>query len=139
MVHLTSSGRPISSSATTATDATPLVITTIIPAGSLNLDPGADFQPSFRREFTAGQTSSRFSRIMSDWKEKSLRLAMEVKGSQLGFISLFMIDGTSQRPMSNAEIEQPLTSIEAIIKSGLRISPSDSGSVLSPPSTSVAF
>ena len=98
MVPLNLSGRPISSSVATATDATPPVIDTFIPAGSLNLDPGADLQLSSRREFPEGQ---RFSVIMSD-------------------------DGTSPRPMSNAELEHSLSSIEAIIKSGLRISPSDS-------------
>lgn len=97
-VPLILTGRPISSSVATATDATPLIIDTFIPTGSLNLDPGADLQLLSRRGFPEGQ---RFSAVMSD-------------------------DGTSPRPISNAELEHSLRSIEAIVKSGLRISPSDS-------------
>lgn len=97
-VPLILTGRPISSSVATATDATPLIIDTFIPTGSLNLGPGADLQLSSRRGFPEGQ---RFSAVMSD-------------------------DGTSPCPISNAELEHSLRSIEAIVKSGLRISPSDS-------------
>ena len=92
--HLTSSGRHNCSSTAAATAPT---IDTVIPAGSLDLDPHTVWQLSSRHILPEGQ---RFSVIMSD--------------------------GTSARPMSNAELASSLSSIEAMIRIGPGVDPSGS-------------
>ena len=100
MQEVASSARSISPSDYAVTDPTPPVISTSIPAGNLNIDTLSDFGVSSSRGNQDDQYSSRFSVVMAD--------------------------GTSTRPMSVAELEQSLNSIEAIIKSGMTTNQSES-------------
>ncbi|KAL2039261.1 hypothetical protein N7G274_007929 [Stereocaulon virgatum] len=82
---------------TSTAAATAPTIDTFIPAGSLDLDSHTDWQLSSQHKLPQGQ---RFSVIMSD--------------------------GTSARPMSNAELANSFSSIEAMIKTGSGVDPNGS-------------